>query len=130
MARLHANNPEIKLKKIEYDKIYRVINRNKINTHAKEYYQKPINKDKRRKRNLIKRYGLTDEQYNTFLNTKTCCLCGKELVVSNVGCNKIVIDHNHTTGVVRGFICSACNLIIGLCNEDVNVLSNIINYLQ
>ena len=39
-------------------------------------------------------------------------------------------DHNHTSGKVRGLLCSSCNTAIGLFKEDIQVISNAINYLN
>jgi len=43
-----------------------------------------------------------------------CACCG--------GVRKLVVDHNHKTGVVRGLICNYCNMAIGFienCTEQV-----------
>lgn len=40
------------------------------------------------------------------------------------------IDHNHTTGEVRGLLCSNCNTILGLCNDNIIILQSAISYLN
>jgi Recombination endonuclease VII len=40
------------------------------------------------------------------------------------------IDHNHTTGVVRGLLCGSCNRGIGLLHESVESLKNAVTYLE
>ena len=40
------------------------------------------------------------------------------------------IDHNHNTGKVRGLLCSRCNFVLGNVGEDVNILNNMILYLN
>jgi len=39
-------------------------------------------------------------------------------------------DHNHTSGKVRGLLCSNCNILLGLVKEDVKVLAKAVAYLN
>jgi hypothetical protein len=43
---------------------------------------------------------------------------------------KIVVDHCHTTGAIRGLLCHNCNRALGLLKDDINVIKNAINYLE
>lgn len=38
----------------------------------------------------------------------TCPICGKQ----NINCD-FVVEHNHTTGIIRGVVCRSCNYILG-----------------
>jgi hypothetical protein len=78
-----------------------------------------------RKRNLKKKYGLTVEQYDEMFNkqNKRCACCNRET-------DKLVVDHNHTTGAIRELLCSPCNTALGLLNEDVTVMQNMSNYVR
>ena len=40
------------------------------------------------------------------------------------------LDHCHKTGKVRGFLCSRCNTVAGLVNDDITILKQIGNYLK
>lgn len=44
--------------------------------------------------------------------------------------HKECIDHNHRTGRVRGILCSKCNAALGLANDDVETLRNMILYIE
>ena len=39
------------------------------------------------------------------------------------------IDHCHSTGKVRGILCSKCNTAIGLLKEDTGIMFNAISYI-
>jgi len=40
------------------------------------------------------------------------------------------IDHNHNNNQVRGLLCGKCNFLIGLAQEDKNILTKAIKYLE
>ena len=44
--------------------------------------------------------------------------------------NQAVIDHDHTTGKLRGLVCHQCNVGIGNFKDDVDRLMNAILYLS
>lgn len=88
--------------------------------------------DSRRKR--IKRYGLTLEDYDRILAEQGggCAICG-----ATAGSRKsrsqerrrLVVDHCHKTGVVRGILCGDCNTGIGLLGDDPERIASASNYL-
>lgn len=63
---------------------------------------------------IKRRYGVTEEEYNSLLESQdgSCALCDSK-IESYFGTDKLVVDHCHTTGKVRGLLCSACNLLLG-----------------
>jgi len=40
------------------------------------------------------------------------------------------LDHCHKTGKIRGFLCSRCNTVAGMVNDDIELLSKIADYLK
>jgi hypothetical protein len=52
-----------------------------------------------------------------------CQCCGKED-------NKLVLDHCYETETFRGWICSHCNLSIGLLGDNIQGIKRAINYLK
>lgn len=42
----------------------------------------------------------------------------------------LVVDHNHQTRKVRGFICSNCNSALGYVKENKEIIGNLIKYLD
>ena len=77
--------------------------------HEKTHKRKRCREYGKRKRWLKHQYGLTHEQYETMVHEQQrCCLiCGKEPT------KLLVVDHNHTTGQIRGLLCTRCNTLVG-----------------
>jgi len=51
-----------------------------------------------------------------------CAICGEKA--------QLGLDHNHTTGSIRGLLCGLCNLGIGYLKEDPQRLVQAIAYLE
>lgn len=58
----------------------------------------------------------------------TCPICQKTTIPSLT--SKVVLDHDHNTGKVRGWICDSCNTGIGRFKDDVDLLKRAINFLE
>ena len=56
-----------------------------------------------------------------------CQCCGRPGLHHH---KRLVIDHDHITGRVRGLICSNCNSILGFCDDNITTLENLISYLN
>jgi hypothetical protein len=86
------------------------------------------NKDEHRNTQLKSDYKITLNEYNEILIKQEykCAICGN---IKN-GNRRMCVDHNHSTGEIRGLLCSRCNLGIGSFCDDVNLLTNAINYLK
>lgn len=57
----------------------------------------------------------------------TCPICTKDSIV---GITKIVLDHNHSNGEVRGWLCESCNTGIGRFDDDPVVIQKAIDWLK
>lgn len=73
-----------------------------------------------------RRYGLTPEQLSNLLEAHPVC----ELCAGSFGLKGKNIDHNHTTGIVRGVLCTKCNLGLGYFNDDIELLLKATDYLK
>lgn len=60
-----------------------------------------------------------------------CAICGGEGFKFHVGVKeKLVLDHCHITGVVRGALCHNCNRALGLFKDSVASLKQAAIYLE
>lgn len=87
-------------------------------------------KSKETSRSIQKLYGVSIQQFNQMLIQQkgACAIC----LSTNPGGNSgnFHVDHDHTTKVVRGLLCSRCNTAIGLLSEDLSVFERATNYLK
>lgn len=76
---------------------------------------------------MKKRYGLNQEDYKNLLDEQDgkCAICGKEEIRER----RLSVDHCHETGKIRGLLCSKCNMVLGLVNDNKDTLINALNYL-
>ena len=81
--------------------------------------------------NLAWYYGISKEQYFRLLEEQKglCAICGRP--PKEIGRKKnLHVDHNHEDDSPRGLLCHACNLAIGLVEENLDVLRAMILYLE
>lgn len=78
---------------------------------------------------LKARYGMTAEEYGAMLVAQggLCAICRRAPSGRH---KRLVIDHDHVTGRVRGLLCRACNSAIGYFMENVLVVEAAVAYLR
>lgn len=78
----------------------------------------------------MRAFGLTADDYYKILEFQhgKCAICGSE--IGDVMGNRLYVDHDHTTGAVRGLLCSDCNFGLGKFHDSVDLLHNAIQYLE
>lgn len=89
----------------------------------------------RKNRKLKNLYGINIEQYQDMLKEQNnlCAVCNnKESMVNNKSnkVQKLCVDHNHTTGKVRGLLCTACNKGLGMLKDNPDIVLSGYNYLM
>jgi len=72
-------------------------------------------------------YGISEEDYDAMLSYQNgvCAICDGV----NPSGRRLAVDHCHTTGKVRGLLCSKCNTLLGHAGDDVDILTKSISYL-
>jgi hypothetical protein len=43
---------------------------------------------------------------------------------------RLVVDHCHTSGKIRGLLCGRCNPALGLVNENIKILERMLDYVR
>jgi hypothetical protein len=83
----------------------------------------------------LKKYGITPEEYDVMLEAQggVCAACGnKEIRIDpRLGAvTRLVVDHDHATGKVRGLLCIGCNAAYGNLYEDPQRINGLLVYHQ
>jgi hypothetical protein len=70
-------------------------------------------------------YGITLEQYEEMRISQNslCAICDREEEL-------LFVDHDHSTGKVRGLLCRDCNAMLGLAMDNTRILDRAITYLK
>lgn len=119
------------------DRLYKASNPSKVKTYyttntakLKTYQAAYVvaNPEKVKAGYLQRKYGITLEQYNILLvkQNSNCAICG--INQANLS-RALAVDHCHTTGKIRGLLCSNCNTGLGLFDDNVGNLTAAIQYL-
>ena len=76
------------------------------------------------------KYGITEAQYDEMLKLQNnkCAIC-KSSETKDKKRHRLMVDHCHSTGIVRGLLCSSCNKGLGLFNDAPDVMQSAIKYL-
>ena len=83
---------------------------------------------------LRRKFGITTQEYEALFVAQNgkCACCGEvEVALGNYSrlVKGLAVDHNHTTGKVRGLLCQRCNIGIGHLSTP-NLLKAALKYLQ
>jgi hypothetical protein len=125
---------------------YHAENKDLINEKKKLHRIKPATIESRKAYNiayadrgkhlkLMRLYGISLEEYNQMLSNQggVCAICREVEVCSDPRAGRTIglaVDHDHTTGKIRGILCSKCNKAIGLLKDDTSLLASAIDYLN
>lgn len=96
---------------------------NRDNRTGKRYRRSKCNTCKNRAKQL-RQYGMKAGDYERMYEEQEgkCQIC-------NIYHTKLVVDHCHNTGNVRGLLCDPCNKGLGFFKDNSVYLQNAINYL-
>jgi hypothetical protein len=108
------------------------------NKDSKEWYSKNKERKKelssnyrhtKKNQDLKKAYGITLDDYNNMLveQNNQCKIC---MTSADRLKRSLCVDHDHSTGKVRGLLCDTCNRSLGLLKDNIDILKKAVQYLQ
>lgn len=108
----------------EKNKVYYEKNREKILEKSRQYGKTEHRRKYCRDLAKIRLKEKRDRESNR--PRASICECCYELPDTQ----GIVWDHNHKTGIFRGWLCNRCNRVLGMCKDSVDTFKNMIKYLE
>lgn len=118
---------------------YRHNTRDKLTSWCKscgteaQYTWREANKEKQavltRRANLKRYYGITLEQYDELLEKQEhkCVICDRH---EDEFKTRLCVDHNHSTGEIRGLLCNYCNHRVIGRHKDGELLRKMADYVD
>ncbi len=77
---------------------------------------------------LKTKFGLEIDRYEEMLETQAglCAICCETCISGK----RLSVDHNHSSGAVRGLLCARCNFGLGYFRDRPDLLESAIEYLK
>ena len=114
-----------------YNKTWYSKNKDKAKANHKKWFDKNPEhaKEIKRRWKLEKRFGITIEAYDALLQAQNykCVICFKPQAELT---KALCVDHNHSTGKIRGLLCHNCNNGLGLYYDSPANLRCAANYIE
>lgn len=98
--------------------------------HSLRISKNDIDYKRQKKESYVRqRHGITLQEYEERLAQQnyTCAICRVKLSTNDP---RTHLDHDHTTGKLRSFLCTNCNRGLGHFQESISNLEKAINYLN
>jgi hypothetical protein len=136
---------QTKEERAAYNKQYHLKNLEKENKRSREYHathkkedllrnkQYRINNPEKsgkwyRKYQLKIKHGITEDMYIKLYTEQNgrCAICNTHQDDITMPFH---IDHDHTTGKIRGLLCNRCNMALGLLKDNSDIFQSAIDYI-
>ena len=89
-------------------------------------------KEKKASREFFKKYGITYDEYDKMLAAQNgvCCICLKDDPKGRWKSSSrgFCVDHDHSTGIIRGLLCNTCNQGLGNYYDSSELLRRAADY--
>lgn len=96
-------------------------------SHYREY--KALTRERNHAKHIAKTYGLTPDEYLEIykLQGGKCYICQRATGARR----RLAVDHDHSTGFVRGLLCKSCNrYVLGHLRDDTEAMQRAIDYIN
>lgn len=123
-ARLKVWKEKNRDKLREQDRVYKEANKDRLAELRRTRYKKDPQKQLDYVR--FRKYGISGDEFRAIVAKQNhqCPIC-----LRNIDKN-FSVDHEHTTGKIRGIICNDCNLAMGNAGESSARLRAMADYLD
>ena len=131
----YAESVDFRLRTLAFNRVFYAANKDAINAERRR--KRAENPDPNRKQRkyysqsggrawLKYYYGITPEEYDALLEQQNgvCAICKKRSV------ERLCVDHDHPTDLIRGLLCRLCNLGLGHFKDDLARLRAAVAYLE
>ena len=113
--------------KLAYGRVYRQTHRERLRTYFRDYHQRHRARllANNYPRKLKRDYGITPEQYALMLEGQGggCFFCPTKKG------RRLVVDHDHTTGTVRGVLWISHNAALAALGDGLDGIDRVLVYL-
>ena len=84
-----------------------------------------------RNSHLKRKFGLTQTDFDAMLAAQGG-VCGNDKCKSPEpgGMGAFHVDHDHLTGKIRALLCSRCNTMLGMVDDNPEIIQGLIDYLK
>lgn len=114
-------------KRLAYQREWYARNRERVRAEARAKYAAEGERirEETRWRKIKSRYGLTREQVEELREKQSngCALCQRSGT-------RLVVDHDHATGRVRGLLCIRCNNALGALGDSGAGIERALAYVR
>jgi hypothetical protein len=99
-----------------------------LNAYRREYRKRPERKRADRDAHLRRKFGMGIDEYERMFEAQhgVCAICGEARPEERT----LHVDHDHTTGAIRGLLCLRCNNAIRDFREEYGLFVRAANYLD
>jgi len=99
----------------------------KLDGEYRKRSKTPEKKAYERAMHIRRKFGISVEEYQKLEKTQDTCAICSNLFIDTFDKQ---LDHCHSTGKIRKFLCQKCNKALGLFNDDTKILTSALNYLK
>lgn len=101
----------------------------KANPHKRTEARANESKIQQKKHRLRKNYNLSLAEYDEMLQKQDgkCATCQLHFSVFK---RALAVDHDHSSGKIRGLLCGSCNSSLGLLKENFDTVLRLAKYIQ
>lgn len=126
-ARAKARYPQVREANIARARKWREDNLQRFQANQRRMRGTPEGKLRQRAGHLKRKFGITLEQYDAMLEAHGggCFICGRPPREDI----SLHVDHDHSTGRIRGILCFCCNNALADFQEDPFLLAKAAAYL-